>query len=84
MWSIILSTLIVAFVSGISFGIFVERGLWESALKRASRRIEAHRSAAERRRGFRVIDGGRPLPVTTSRRTIRSVADNHDEWRRAA
>jgi hypothetical protein len=52
--------LLVAFVSGLSIGAFVERGLWESALKRAHRRIEAHRRAAAKRRRFRVIDGGAP------------------------
>lgn len=60
MWIIVLSTLLIAFVSGISIGAFVERGLWESALSRAHRKIEAHRQAAERRRRFRVIDGGAP------------------------
>jgi len=60
MWIVILATLLVAFVSGISFGAFVERGLWEAALVRAHRRIEAHRRAADRRRRFRVIDGGAP------------------------
>jgi len=60
MWIIVLTTLLVAFVSGLSIGAFVERGLWESALKRAHRRIEAHRRAAAKRRRFRVIDGGAP------------------------
>jgi hypothetical protein len=58
MWIIVLTTLLVAFVSGVSIGAFIERGLWESALARARRRIEAHRRAADRRRRFRVIDGG--------------------------
>ncbi|MDH3234335.1 MAG: hypothetical protein OEQ29_12520 [Alphaproteobacteria bacterium] len=60
MWMIILTTLLVAFISGISIGVFVERGLWESALSRARSRIEAHRRAADRRRRFRVFDGGAP------------------------
>ena len=60
MWIIILTTLLVAFISGISIGAFIERGLWESALKRAHRLIDAHRRAADRRRRFRVIDGGAP------------------------
>jgi hypothetical protein len=65
MWIIILTTLLVAFVSGLSIGAFVERGLWESALKRAHRRIEAHRQAAAKRRRFRVIDGGAPDDLPT-------------------
>jgi len=60
MWIIILTTLLVAFVSGISIGAFIERGLWERALTKAHRRIEAHRIAAARRRRFSVIDGGVP------------------------
>jgi len=60
MWIIVLTTLLVAFVSGISIGAFIERGLWEAALIRAHKRIDAHRRAAARRRRFRVIDGGAP------------------------
>jgi hypothetical protein len=60
MWIIVLTTLLVAFISGVSIGAFIERGLWESALTRAHRLIDAHRRAADRRRRFRVIDGGAP------------------------
>jgi hypothetical protein len=80
MWIIVLSTLLVAFISGVSIGTVIERGLWESALGRARRRIEAHRDAADRRRRFRVIDGGapeetHPLPAPSRGPTIlRSTA----------
>lgn len=82
MWIIILTTLLVAFVSGLSIGAFVERGLWESALKRAHRRIEAHRNAAAKRRRFRVIDGGAPDDLPAPSRP--AVAKPAAVWSQAA
>ncbi len=86
MWIIVLSTLLVAFVSGISIGTFIERGLWESALGRARSRIEAHRRAADRRRRFRVIDGGAPDDARVSAKPRRGPAIPRPlgGWSRAA
>ncbi|HUT51331.1 MAG TPA: hypothetical protein VM325_18525 [Alphaproteobacteria bacterium] len=86
MWIIVLSTLLVAFVSGISIGAFVERGLWESALGRARSRIEAHRNAADRRRRFRVFDGGAPQDAhpLAERRRDTAIPGPAGAWRRAA
>jgi len=85
MWIIVLSTVLIAFVSGISIGAFVERGLWELALTRAHRKIDAHRQAAERRRRFRVIDGGAPdtSPAAPPRRADIGAKPEFT-WSRAA
>ena len=86
MWIIVLSTLLVAFVSGISIGVFIERGLWETALDRARSRIEAHRDAADRRRRFRVIDGGAPddTRLTIKPRRGSFIEQPASVWRSAA
>jgi len=46
MWIIILTTIVVAFASGISMGLYLEREIWEAALRNAVIRLNAEEEAA--------------------------------------
>jgi len=46
MWIIILTTIFVAFASGISMGLYLEREIWEAALRNAVIRLHAEEQAA--------------------------------------
>jgi len=49
MWMVILTTLGIAFASGLSMGSSLERGRWESAIKDQLNRLDARFSRHARR-----------------------------------
>lgn len=82
MWMVILSTLAVAFASGLSMGSSLERGHWESAIKDQLNKLDARLARHARRVRSRRANNQRPAAAARFAPASRSV--KHDAGRRKA